>query len=122
MTKFSDVESDIAETLEVHNETLGIHEHRLIVAEGKIYALTHMVRDLLSLVEDTEAVKSRLVDVRAEVRKNLAPYDDASTWKPLFFDTVCDFCDQLMPGTPQMPPPAPVRPKLALITGGRSDG
>jgi hypothetical protein len=90
------------------------HADRLDAAEGKIWALTRMMRELLSL-HDSDVVRSHLQQIREAVTF-------AGGLEPLLVQGACDALDGLMSDAPPVLPPTPVRPKFALIQGGRTDG
>jgi hypothetical protein len=112
MTTWKEAAPDIAETLEAHNEWLDACNHRLSVAEGKIFALTYLVRDLFSLV-DTDAVNDRLTVLRDATNLD----ESETTHDKRFVDSVREVFDQLITNTPPTPP---TFPRLTLIKGGRT--
>ena len=99
MTTFNDVAPDD-------------YNHRLIKGEGQIFALTQMVRELLSL-SDPEAVNDRLTGLQKTVAPDEADDEDLR----MFRQSAWELFDQLISGTP---PTRPIFPTLTSIKGGKT--
>jgi hypothetical protein len=88
------------------------HNDRLIEAEGKIFALTHLVRELLSVANaEPEVTNSHLVILRDA----MAPDETMNEPTIKFIEAARAVFGQLITGAP------PTRPTFTVISGGKSE-
>jgi hypothetical protein len=88
------------------------YNHRLIKGEGQIFALTQMVRELLSLY-DPEAVNDRVI----VLRNTIAPDESDDECLRMFRQSAWELFDQFISGSP---PTRPTFPTLTSIKGGKT--
>jgi hypothetical protein len=93
-------------------EVLENHSDRLIEAEGRIFALTYIVNQLLTLVDHPDAAKSQIEEYRAKCE----PKEDDDEYWVKFKDAVRHSFGQMISGAEPTPP---TRPTFTVITGGK---
>jgi hypothetical protein len=100
------------------------HSDRLLNAEGKILALTHLVRELLSLMREHEPKRSELlhsvmndpeiINIRLEmIRSAIAPDEAADDQTIKLSEAARALLGELISGSP------PSRPTFTVIDGGK---
>ena len=94
-----------------HDEIFQDHHDRLLEAEGKIFALTRLLRELLEATIPDEAVKTRLA-VMEEAIKPDPTTDDDNTIR--FLEAARSLFNQVASGEDP-----PTRPTFTVIKGGK---
>lgn len=94
------------------DEILESHSDRLIEAEGRIFALTYIVNQLLTLVDYPDAVKSQIEKYRAAC----VPKENDDDYWVKFNDAARHSFGQMISGAEPTPP---IPPTFTIITGGK---
>jgi hypothetical protein len=97
------------------DEILVDQANRLTEAEGKVFALTHLLREMVPLILDPKTL-----DIRLATMIDAAQPDNVDDqYAVIFHRAVRDLFEQLVSSTPPAPPVS--RSPLTLIKGGRND-
>jgi hypothetical protein len=91
-------------------EIFQIHHDRLLEAEGKIFALTHLLRELLDATIPAEVIKTRPAVTQEAIKP--APTTDDDTIK--FVEAARSLFNQVASGED-----TPTRPTFTVVRGGK---